>query len=228
MTVDDIKNFQCCNHSDILAIPPPISSSKPVLQQYFECEICKVLYKTKRGLTRHQNIVQKYNIRREGLYILPSEAIDQFKADLVHIIGSKLKEHFKQSGKQSLFFPCLESLFFGVFEGDIHYFNYKSGSYKCFFQGPDAYTQLATLLNNQNWGRKYFDNNQQTFVLLFNGQAEEKVNCNLFEEQILKYRKKRSNLPKLTVEWKTKSKRDAKDNQTSAGYIHLSFYTQQI
>ncbi|PKK63162.1 hypothetical protein RhiirC2_789304 [Rhizophagus irregularis] len=203
MTVDDIKNFQCCNHSDILAIPPPISSSKPVLQQYFECEICKVLYKTKR-------------------------AIDQFKADLVHIIGSKLKEHFKQSGKQSLSFPCLESLFFGVFEGYIHYFNYKSGSYKCFFQGPDTYTQLATLLNNQNWGRKYFDNNQQTFVLLFNGQAEEKVNCNLFEEQILKYRKKRSNLPKLTVEWKTKSKRDAKDNQTSAGYIHLSFYTQQI
>jgi hypothetical protein len=200
-----------CN---VPAISPSISLSEPVLQECFECEICKVLYKTKRGLTRHQNIVQKYNIRREGLYILPSEAINQFKADLVHIIGSKLKEHFKQSGKQNLSFPCLESLFFGVFEGYIHHFNYKNGGYKCIFQGQNAYTQLANLLNNQNWGRKFFDNNQQTFVLLFDGQAEARV--------------KKSSLPKLVIEWKTKNKEDSKGNQTSAGYMHLCFYTQQI
>jgi hypothetical protein len=223
-----VNTLQYYNHSDISIIPPPISSSKPTLQQYFECKVCRVLYKTKRGLACHQNIVQKYNIRHEGLYTLPSEAIDQFKADLVHIIGSKLKGHFKQSGKQTLSFPCLEGLFFGVFEGHIHYFNYKNGSYKCFFQGPDAYTQLANLLNNQNWGRKFFDNDQQTFVLLFDGQTEAKINGNLFEGQILKHKKKFSCLPKLMVEWKKKSKRDAKDNQTSAGYIHLSFCTRQI
>ncbi|CAG8775063.1 15990_t:CDS:1, partial [Racocetra persica] len=43
-------------------------------------------------------------------------AITQFKADLIHIIRSKLKDHFKQLGKQTISFPCLESLFFSVFE----------------------------------------------------------------------------------------------------------------
>lgn len=215
--------LQCYNYLDDSAISPLPLTPISISQQCFECKVCRVSYKTKRGLTRHQNIVQKYNIRREGLYTLPSEAINQFKADLVHVIGSKLKEHFKQSGKQTFSFPCLESLFFGVFEGYIHYFNYKNGSYKCFFQGQDAYEQLANLLNNQNWGRKFFDNNQQTFVLLFDGQAEAKANYDLFGKHI-----KKSNLPKLTVEWKIKSKADAKNNQTSAGYIYLSFYTQQI
>ena len=78
-------------------------------------------------------------------------------------------------------------------------------------------------VNNQNWGRKFFDNNQQTFVLLFDGQAKAKANYDLFGKHI-----KKSSLPKLTVEWKIKSKADAKNNQTSAGYIYLNFYTQQI
>lgn len=229
MNVNNNNALQYHNYledSEDSAISPLSSTSTSTLQQCFECKVCRVSYKTKRGLSRHQNIVQKYNIRREGLYTLPSEAINQFKADLVHVIGSKLKEHFKHSGKQTFSFPCLESLFFGVFEGHIHYFNYKNGSYKCFFQGQDAYEQLASLLNNQNWGRKFFDNNQQTFVLLFDAQAEAKTNHDLFG-QFLKYRKK-SSLPKLTVEWKIKSKTDVKNNQTSAGYIHLSFYIQQI
>ncbi|RIB15189.1 hypothetical protein C2G38_2193006 [Gigaspora rosea] len=132
---------------------------------------------------------------------------------------SKLKEHFKQSGKQTISFPCLKSLFFRVFEGYIHYFNFRNGSYKCFFHGPDAYLQLTNILNNSNWGRKFFDNDHQTFVILFNAQAEKKANCNLFDK---------NRLPKLTVEWKMKIKRDTKNNQISAGYIYLSFYTQQI
>ncbi|RHZ66456.1 hypothetical protein Glove_307g41 [Diversispora epigaea] len=144
-----------------------ISVVSTTSQQCFICEICKKLYKTKRGLVCHQNIVKKYNVGREELYILPLEAINQFKADLVYVIGTRLKEHFKHSGKQSFNFPCLESLFFGVFKGYIHYFNRKNGSYKCFFQGPDTYSQLTNLFNNPNWGKKYFNNNQQTFVLLF-------------------------------------------------------------
>ncbi|RIB00469.1 hypothetical protein C2G38_2129868 [Gigaspora rosea] len=198
-------------------------SSEPIvliphiaLQQGFKCEICEMIYKTKRGLTCHQRIVQKYNIRRKGLYTLPLQAVKQFKADLVHIIGSKLKEHYSWSGKQTITFPCLESLFFGAFKGHIHYYNRRNHSYKCFFHGPDAYSQLASLFKNQNWGRKFFSNDQQTFILLFNAQVQ-KANY-----------KKKSELPRLMVEWKTKSKRDAKGNHTSAGYLHLSFYTQQI
>ena len=200
--------------------------------QYYECTICKASYKTKAGLTRHKTIVQKYNVRREGLYTLPLEAITDFKAYLVHTIQNKLKGHFSGSGRQNISFPCLESLFFGVFEDHIHYYNYRSGSYKCFFQGPNAYSQVSNLFSNPNWGRKFFENNQQTFVVLFNARAEVEANQeNVFDQngkQIPKNQLKKSKLPKLTVEWKYKKGKDAKDNKTSAGYIYLSFYTQQI
>ena len=133
-------------------------------------------------------------------------------------------------GKQTISLPCLESLFFGVFEGYIHHYNYQTGSYKCFFQGPDAYIQVSNLFGNSNWGRKFFDNNhQQTFVVLFDAQAEADANQeNIYDQygsQILKNRLKKFNLPKLTIEWKYKKGReDAKRNQTSAGYINLRFY----
>ncbi|CAG8690246.1 1270_t:CDS:1, partial [Scutellospora calospora] len=80
--------------------------------QEFKYEICGIKYKTKRGLNYHQSIVRKYNIRHEGLYMLPLEAVNQFKKDLIYIISSKLKAHFTQLGRQTLSFPCLESLFF--------------------------------------------------------------------------------------------------------------------
>jgi hypothetical protein len=209
--------------------PPP----SPTCALHYECAICKILYKTKSGLTRHNTIVQKYNLRREGLYALPSEAITEFKTYLVHVIQSKLKGQFSNSGKQSISFPCLESLFFGVFEGYIHYYNYHSGNYKCLFRGPDAYKQIANLLGNSNWGRKFFDNDQQTFVVLFDARAEVEANQEIEVDQsgkrIPKNRLKKFNLPKLTVEWKyKKSKEDAKNYKTSAGYIYLNFNVQQI
>uniref|UniRef100_U9T5Z5 C2H2-type domain-containing protein n=1 Tax=Rhizophagus irregularis (strain DAOM 181602 / DAOM 197198 / MUCL 43194) TaxID=747089 RepID=U9T5Z5_RHIID len=211
--------------------PPPSPTTASTLQH--ECNICKTSFKSQSGLTRHNTIVQKYNTRREGLYTLPLEAINEFKAQLVHVIQGKLKDHFSQSGKQTIYLPCLESLFFGVFEGYIHYYNYRTGSYKCFFQGPDAYTQIANLFDNPNWGRKFFDNNQQTFVVLFDALAESDANQeSLFNQVgnwIPKNRLKRFNLPKLTVEWKyKKSREDAKKNRTSAGYISLRFCAQQI
>ncbi|RIB03616.1 hypothetical protein C2G38_2224522 [Gigaspora rosea] len=135
-----------------ISVEPIVLISNYALEQGFECKICGIKYKTKRGLNRHQNIVRKYNIRREELYALPLEAVNQFKKDLIYIIDSKLKAHFIQSGKQALSFPCLEDLFFKVFKGYIHYFNRKNNSYKCFFYGPDAYAQLASIFNNQNWG----------------------------------------------------------------------------
>ena len=116
----------------------------------------------------------------------------------------------------------MESLFFSVFEGYIHYFNSRKRSYKCFFQGPDAYAQLTSIFNNPNWGRKFFDNDQQTFVLLFDAQAEKEANCNLFGKRY------KNRLPRLTVEWKVKAKKDAKNNKTLAGYMYLNFYTRQI
>ncbi|RHZ85041.1 hypothetical protein Glove_73g29 [Diversispora epigaea] len=87
-----INTLQLCAHTEIPVVP--ITS-----QQCFICEICRKLYKTKRKLVCHQNIVKKYNIGHEELYTLSLEAINQFKADLVYVIGTRLKEYFKHSRK---------------------------------------------------------------------------------------------------------------------------------
>ncbi|RHZ82629.1 hypothetical protein Glove_106g42 [Diversispora epigaea] len=200
-------------------LTPPQSPTTP---QKHECAICKVSYKTKLGLTRHKNIIQKYNVQ-ERLYTLPSEAISDFKAHLVYIIQSKLKGHFSQSGRQTISFPCLESLFFGVFKGYIHHYNYRSGNYKCLFQGPDTYTQVSNLFGNSNWGRKFFDNNQQTYIILFDARAEVEANqediFDSYGKKIPKNRLKKFKLPKLIVEWKYRRTNDAKDNKTSAAHL---------
>ena len=78
-------------------LTPPLSP--PSTSQYHECTICKASYRTKAGLTRHKTTVRKYNVQREGLYVLPSEAITEFKAYLVHIIQNKLKVHFSGLGR---------------------------------------------------------------------------------------------------------------------------------
>jgi hypothetical protein len=222
----------CSNNSYTGAstVPTPPLTPPSTLQHY-ECNICRALYKSKAGLTRHKNIVQKYNERREDLYTLPSEAITEFKEQLVHVIQNKLKGHFSKSGRQTISFPCLESLFFGVFEGYIHHYNYRSGSYKCFFQEPNAYTQISNLFGNPDWGLKFFENNQQTFVVLFDAQAEVEANQeDIYQngKRIPKNRLKKFNLPKLMIEWKYKKSEDAKKNKTLAGYIYLNFRTQQI
>ncbi|CAG8673354.1 366_t:CDS:1, partial [Scutellospora calospora] len=56
----------------------------------------------------------------------------------------------------------------------------------------DAYSQLANFLNNQNWGHKFFDNDHQIFILLFNTQAEKR-------EQTLQHKNK-TQLLKLLIE----------------------------
>ncbi|CAG8837455.1 32224_t:CDS:1, partial [Racocetra persica] len=99
-------NMANVTHLHIPAKPIVLITSS--IPQEFEFEICKTKYKTKKGLTQHQSIFRKYNICREGLYVLPPEAIGQFKKDLLYIIGSRLKEHFTQSGRQSFSFLCLE------------------------------------------------------------------------------------------------------------------------
>ncbi|CAG8805339.1 32812_t:CDS:1, partial [Racocetra persica] len=90
-----INNIMAINmRHNFISSEPIVLIPHITLQQGFKCEICEMIYKTKRGLTYHQRIVQKYNIYRKRLYTLPLQAGKQFKADLVHIIGSKLKEHY--------------------------------------------------------------------------------------------------------------------------------------
>ncbi|RIB30085.1 hypothetical protein C2G38_2153708 [Gigaspora rosea] len=159
------------------------------IQQSFECKTCKVIYQTRKGLTRHQNA----------------------EVSLKNILSNQENKLLHFRIWKACFLEFLRAIFITLILEMV--------AINAFFHGPNAYLQLTNILNNSNWGYKFFDNDHQTFVELFNAQAEKKANCNLFDK---------NRLPKLTVEWKMKIKRDAKNNQTSAGYIYLSFYTQQI
>jgi hypothetical protein len=85
------QSFYQSNQTNPIPTPPPSPTTSFTLH---ECTVYKASYRSKSGLTRHKTIVQKYNTRREGLYTLPLEAINEFKAQLVHVIQGKLKDHF--------------------------------------------------------------------------------------------------------------------------------------
>ncbi|GES86271.1 hypothetical protein GLOIN_2v1719991 [Rhizophagus clarus] len=115
-----------------------------------------------------------------------------------------------------------QKFIFWSFEGYIHHYNYRSGSYKCFFQGSDAYTKISNLFGNPNWGCKFFENDQQTFIVLFDAQAEIEANQeDVYQngKRIPKNQLKKFNLLKLTIEWKCKKSEDAKNNKTKLVYI---------
>ncbi|PKK74701.1 hypothetical protein RhiirC2_774469 [Rhizophagus irregularis] len=77
------QSFYQSNQTNPIPTPPPSPTTSPTLH---ECTVCKASYR---------------------------KAINEFKAQLVHIIQGKLKDHFSQSGRQTISLPCLESLFFG-------------------------------------------------------------------------------------------------------------------
>ncbi|GBC00659.1 hypothetical protein RclHR1_03930009 [Rhizophagus clarus] len=59
--------------SNGIASPPitPIAPTTTTIDSGFECNVCRKAFKSKNGLTRHFNIVKKYNISRSDLNILP-------------------------------------------------------------------------------------------------------------------------------------------------------------
>jgi len=92
---------------------------------------------------------------------LPAEGIIQFKETLVYIIQSNFEQHFSKSGNQFLIWKVFLGIQINIIIGMVAI---------SFFQGQNAYTELITLLSNENWGRKFFDNNQQTFVVSSKGR----------------------------------------------------------
>ncbi|CAG8783221.1 13316_t:CDS:2, partial [Gigaspora rosea] len=116
------------------------------------------------GLKRHHTVVRGYNKDPSGIYKLPLKAGLELKKIFVKIIQDRLKAHFTSSGSQRVLMPCILSQFYSVFKGHIHRRFSKSGRVRCLFQGNNAYSLLGQILNNEQWGVKYFSNGQRTYV----------------------------------------------------------------
>ena len=99
----------------------------------FLCVTCGKQFKNSQGLTRYNEIVQKYNQCQQGLDELPANTIAEFKEILVMEIHKKLVLNFRSMGKKLVSILCPESLFFSIFSGYIHYYSRTKGNYKCIF-----------------------------------------------------------------------------------------------
>ncbi len=64
---------------------------------------------------------------------------------------------------------CTKHQFFNIFKGYIHYHSNRN-VYKCIFQESAGYQRLSEILNNPLWGQKFYDEEQQTYVVLHIGQ----------------------------------------------------------
>ncbi|CAG8835429.1 16426_t:CDS:2, partial [Gigaspora margarita] len=65
---------------------------------------------------------------------------------------------------KAILIPCTLSQFYSVFKSYIHHRFSKSGRVRCLFRDDHAYSLLSQILNNEQWGVKYFANKQQTYV----------------------------------------------------------------
>jgi hypothetical protein len=215
----------------LFPITPPITPT--IIDSRFECSICGKLFRKSGGLTRHLNIVAKYNSLRPDLDTLPENTIHQFKAILVHYIRKKLPKGYKQLGKQTVSIPATESQFYAVFKNYIHYYSATRGIYKCVFRGGASNQILANILGMQGWEIKFYDQRQCTFVVLCDGDnniengEDNPIATASTHETIKKLRKPKCIRGQLVVEWKKQKNADFNGNFTQAGHVYFHFYNSQ-
>jgi len=210
-----------------------INSTPLITTTEFSCSACKKKFKKQSGLSRHLTIVKKYNIPRNDLGSLSETNNKKFKSILVYLIHRKLQNGFKKGGRQLVSLVCTEHQFFDIFKGHIHHHSNRN-VYKCIFRGATGYQTLSEILNNPLWGRKFYDNEQQTYVVLFNDPPQHLKNNPLAiatrcaTENIIKRRKSKYNPGEVIIEWKIKGEKDAKENYCEAGFIYIHFWVKQI
>ncbi|POG78174.1 hypothetical protein GLOIN_2v1870697 [Rhizophagus irregularis DAOM 181602=DAOM 197198] len=135
---------------------------------------------------------------------LPETNNEKFKSILVYLIHRKLPHGFKKGSHQLVSLACTKHQFFDIFKGEI--------------------------LNNPLWGQKFYDEEQQTYVILFNDPPEHLKNNPLAiathcaTESIATHRRKsRYNPGEVIIEWKIKGEKDAKENYCEAGFIYSTY-----
>ncbi|CAG8608417.1 7619_t:CDS:2 [Funneliformis mosseae] len=117
----------------------------------------------------------------------------KFKSILVYLIYRKLPNRFKKEGRQLVSLAHTEHQFFDIFKGYIYH------------------------RNNRN-GRRFYNEEQQTYVVLFDDLPQHLKNNPLaittyhaVESIITKRRKSKYNPGEVNIDWKIKVEKDAKD-----------------
>ena len=176
---------------------------------------------------------------------MPEKAIKETRQFLVYHIKEKLKQNSKHVGNINIMVSCTESQFFSVFKGHIHNYYPKTGNYKCIFKGVNSYSTLSHVLEDDNWGAKFFSQYQKTFVLSYQpppdssdpDPLQESYLCqeldplqesDPLQSQILMHTTRKKQTRKLKpiqiiVCWKRKTKSDAHNIIYSSGFVFINF-----
>ena len=193
------------------------------------CTICCKTFHKKAGLSRHFTIIRKYNHRPNGLERLPESNNIKFKKLLIYLIHRKLSNGFKKSDRQVISLPCTQNQFFDVFQGHIHYKRHDT-SYICTFRGATRNRTLGEILGNPVWGKKFYEEDQQTYVVLLDQLPKHLQNNPLARASKAPTRRRKSkyNYGEVAIEWKMKSDKDAQHNICEAGFLFVHFWVKQI
>ena len=85
------------------------------------------------------------------------------------------------------------------------------------------------------WGQRFYNKQQQTFVVLFDDLPQHLKNNPLAiiaycaaNNMTTKRHRFKCNPEEVTIEWKIKSEIDAKENYCEAGFLYMHFWIKQI
>jgi hypothetical protein len=137
---------------------------------------------------------------------------------LVFLIKKRLSLHFRKTGKQIIKVPCSESQFVGVFGPWIQRYSPCKRKYTCLFKGENACETLSIILQDVEWGGRWYDLEQKAYVVLYISSSQEVGSNN----------DNKNKLPEMLVEWYNETIVDAHQHTVSTGFIRMKFCVDTV